>query len=91
VECHFFTSLIEANLEGLGRVLADDFILIDVMKGSEITKPALLAVIGSGQLKFEAIEPADSRVRFCSTTAVITGRAQMKGRFGEMPFAASSR
>jgi hypothetical protein len=61
------------------------------MGGSEITKPLQVAAIGSGQLKFEAIEPADSRVRIYQSAAVITGRTQMKGRFGETPFTVSSR
>ena len=87
----FFTSLLEANVEALERLLADDFILIDVMSGSEITKSSLLAVIESGQLKFEAIEPVDSLVRWYQTTAIITGRTQMQGRFGELPFTAHSR
>jgi len=49
VDRHFFTSLIEANLLALDQVLAGDFILIDVMSGSEVTKSSLLAVIGSGK------------------------------------------
>lgn len=91
VERQFFTALVEASVEDLDRVLGDDFILIEVMGGSEITKPLLVAAIGSGQLKFEAIEPADSRVRIYQSAAVITGRTQMKGRFGETPFTVSSR
>ncbi len=90
-EREFFTALVEASVKDLDRVLADDFILIEVMGGSEITKSSLLAAIGSGQLKFEAIEPADSRRRVYQSTAVITGRTQMRGRFGETPFAVSSR
>ncbi len=90
-ERQFFSALVDASVEALDRVLADDFILIDVMSGSEITKSSLLAVIGSGQLKFEAIEPADPLVRLYQTTAVITGRTQMSGRFGETPFTVSSR
>jgi hypothetical protein len=38
----FFTSLVEAGLEDLGRVLADGFILSDVMRGSEIIKSSML-------------------------------------------------
>ena len=71
--------------------MADDFLLIDVMRGDEITKTALLAAIGSGQLKFEAIDPADSRVRLYQSAAVITGRTRMSGRFVETPFSAHSR
>jgi len=90
-ERNFFTALVEGSVEDLDQLLADDFILIEVIGGSEITKSSLLAAIGSGQLKFEAIEPADSRLRVYQGAAVITGRTQMKGRFGEAPFTASSR
>ena len=90
-ERNFFTALVEGSVEVLDQLLADDFILIEVMGGSEITKSSLLAAIGSGQLKFEAIEPADCRLRVYQGTAVTTGRTQMKGRFGEAPFTASSR
>jgi len=61
-ERQFFSTLLEAKLESLDQVLVDDFLLIDV-SGSEISKPALLGAIGSGQLKFEAIEVVESRVR----------------------------
>jgi ketosteroid isomerase-like protein len=88
---HFFTSLLQASVEDLEETLTDDFLLIDVMSGSEVTKAALLAVIGSGQLTFEAIDPADVRVRFYQTTAIVTGRTQMRGQFAGTPFRASSR
>ena len=90
VDRHFFTSLIDANLPALDQVLAGDFILIDVMSGSEVTKSSLLAIVGSGQVRFESIEPADNLVRLYQTTAVVTGRTRMKGRLGDAPFAASS-
>src|SRR5438094_474135 len=54
----FFNALIAGDVQALNRILADDFILIDVMSGSEITKAAFLAATGSGQVKFEAFEPA---------------------------------
>jgi ketosteroid isomerase-like protein len=91
VDRQFFTSLIEADLQALDRLLADDFMLIDVMSGSEITKSSLLAVMGSGQVKFEAIEPAENLVRLYHTIAVVTGRTQMKGQLGDTPFSVSSR
>ena len=79
----FFNALIAGDVQALNRILADDFILIDVMSGSEITKAAFLAATGSGQVKFKAIEPADNRVRLYQTTAIITGRTQMNGRLGD--------
>ena len=33
-------ALIAGDAQALDRILTDDFILIDVMSGSEITKPA---------------------------------------------------
>ena len=87
----FFTWLLEARLEALNRLLSDDFILIDVMSGSEVTKSMLLSVIQSGQLRFEAIESINSRLRLYGTTAVINGQTQMSGQFGEMPFTVKSR
>src|SRR6266699_532505 len=87
----FFEALVAGDAQALDHILTDDFILIDVMSGSEIAKPALLTAIGSKQVKFEAIEPADNRVRLYQTTAIITGRTQMKGQLGDAPFAVSSR
>jgi ketosteroid isomerase-like protein len=89
-EQQFFNSLSHGDVEALNRILDDDFLLIDVMTGSEVKKPDLLAVLRSGQLKFEVIEPVESQVRHYGT-AVITGRTQMSRRFGETPFTASSR
>jgi ketosteroid isomerase-like protein len=90
-EQQFFSALIRSDAEALDRILGDDFLLIDVMTGSEVKKPDLLAVLRSSQLKFEAIEPLESRVHLYGITAVITGRTRMSGRFGEAPFTASSR
>ena len=90
-EQQFFASLIRADVQRLDSILGDNFLLIDVMTGSEITKSALLAVLGSGQLKFETIDPLEQRMRTYGETAVVTGRTQMSGRFQENPFTASSR
>ena len=90
-EHQFFHSLIAADVGALDRILSDDFLLIDVMTGSEVRKPDLLAVLRAGQLVFEAIAPIESQVRLYGITAVITGRTQMSGRFGGTPFTASSR
>jgi len=87
----FFAALSRGMVEGLDRVIADDFILIEVMGGSEITKPSLLMAIQSGQLKFGPIEPTDVQVRVYQTAAVVTGRTEMSGQFGETPFATKSR
>lgn len=90
-ERRFFTALTEGNLEDLEQVLADDFLLIDVMSGSEIPRFALLEVLRSGQLRFEAIEPVEARVRLYGETAVVTGRTEMHGRYEDTSFTTKSR
>jgi ketosteroid isomerase-like protein len=87
----FFAALIAADTAALERLLAEDFMLIDVMTGSEVPRAALLDVVGSGQLAFEAIDPAEVWCRRYGATAVVTGRTRMAGRYAGAPFAAASR
>jgi ketosteroid isomerase-like protein len=91
VDRQFFRSLINADVPSLSRILTDDFLLIDVMQGSEISKPALLGAIESGQVKFEGIDAAEAHVRSYQTTAVVTGRTLMCGQAGGSPFTVRSR
>ena len=90
-EGRFFGALLQADGAALRSLLTPDFVLIDVLRGSEIPGPALADVVGSGQLRFEAIERLDSRVRRYGSAAVVTGRTRMRGRYGEQPFGAHSR
>jgi ketosteroid isomerase-like protein len=92
-ERHFFNALLEADVQRLDRLLADDFVLIDVLSGGENSKTALLAAVGAGQVRFEAIEPtAEPRVRiYEGTTAVVGGRTRMTGRLGDTAFTVASR
>ena len=91
VEQDFFTALIAADHARLNQLLSDDFLLIDVMTGSEVPKAALLEVIEARQLRFDEITRVDYRVRLYGNTAVITGSTKMRGNFGEDAFQASSR
>jgi ketosteroid isomerase-like protein len=92
VDRRFFAALIAGEVETLKQILADDFILVDIMSGGEVDRPALLAVVGSGQLRFHRIDPVECRVRhYPPGTAVVNGRTEMSGEFAGAPFAASSR
>jgi ketosteroid isomerase-like protein len=90
-EREFFHALTGADTTILDRVLADDFILVDVMSGSEISKSILLDAIATGQLKFETIETLERRLRQYGDMAVIVGATRMRGRFADEPFIAHSR
>ncbi|HUK22475.1 MAG TPA: nuclear transport factor 2 family protein [Gemmatimonadales bacterium] len=87
----FFRSLLTRDVASLDRALTTDFILIDVMTGSRVPRDALLDLVGSGQLLFESIDSTEVESRRYGTTAVITGRTQMRGRFDRTPFTAESR
>jgi ketosteroid isomerase-like protein len=88
----FFSALLSRNIDSLDAILTDDFVMVDLMAGSEITKPMLLAAVGSSQVKFEAIDPVESKVRIYSTdTAIVVGRTEMRYRAGESSFSFSSR
>lgn len=90
-ETTFFDALLAGDQLALERILSDDFMLIDVMTGSEIQKPILVDVVSSRVLEFLKIDRLESTVRFFGSTAVVTGRTHMEGRYHKTPFESSSR
>jgi len=90
-ENRFFTALLEVDGRGLDAVLTTDFVLIDVMTGSEITGPALREVVTGRQLVFESVERIDSRVRVYGSSAIVTGQTRMSGRYLQQTWSAHSR
>jgi hypothetical protein len=90
-EDRFFQALLRGDGAGLERVLTPDFLLIDVMTGSEIPRALLVELVGSRQLVFESVERIDSRVRLYGQAAVVTGQTRMQGHYGEQRFGAHSR
>jgi ketosteroid isomerase-like protein len=87
----FFAALLAADAQGLERLLGDDFLLIDVMTGSEIPKPALVEVVGSGQLRFDTIAAGEPHLRRYGSAAVVTGQTEMHGQYAGAPWTARSR
>jgi ketosteroid isomerase-like protein len=87
----FFKALTEGNGDALNRLLADDFILVDVMRGTEVPKAALVELVGSGQLKFESITPAEVHARRYGSTAIVSGRTEMRLRFEDTAVIVKSR
>ena len=47
----FFKALTDGERDTLNRLLADDFILVDVMREAEVAKTGLVELVGLGQLK----------------------------------------
>jgi ketosteroid isomerase-like protein len=87
----FFGALLRGDGEALRALVTPDFLLIDVMTGSEIPGVSLADLVGGGQLVFESIERIDSRVRPYGSAGVVTGQTRMRGRFQDQRFSAHSR
>jgi hypothetical protein len=81
-EQSFFSALVSADTSALERLLAGEFVIIDVMRGAEFSKNDLVGAIAAGMVRFTAIERVESRVRFYGEAAVVTGRTRMSMEFG---------
>jgi ketosteroid isomerase-like protein len=87
----FFAALVGGDVATLERLVADDFIIVDVFSGGEADKKALLDGLRSGVLRFAAIEPEAATVRRYGDAAVVVGATRMRGTFGDTAFAVHSR
>jgi len=87
----FFAALLAADVKVLDELLAEDFMLIDVLQGGEISRAALLEALAGGFVRFEAIEVLESRERRYGNMALVTGRTEMRGQGGGQAWAARSR
>jgi ketosteroid isomerase-like protein len=87
----FFAALLSGDRTRLTAVLGQDFVLVDVMAGSEIPREALVDSIASRLLIFDAIDRHPGRVRQYGAAAVVTGETRMRGRYDGQVFAAHSR
>jgi hypothetical protein len=89
----FFAALLAADHDLLGTILADDFLIIDVLSGQVARREELLGAIGSGQLRFtEVMRYADDRsVRLRDSAAVVAGRTRMVLRYQGDEVTAHSR
>ena len=75
----FFTALLAADHELLGTMLADDFLIIDVLSGQVAHREELLGAISSGQLRFAEVTRCGEEVsvRLRDSAAVVAGRTRM--------------
>jgi ketosteroid isomerase-like protein len=91
VDRRFFNALLGADVIGLEKILADDFIIIDVMRGGVTSKSEIIQTVQSCQVKFEEIEVVDSHPRVYGNAAVVTGSTRMVLRFGNATMEVRSR
>jgi ketosteroid isomerase-like protein len=87
----FFEALLRGDAESLGRLLADDFVIVDVMKGAEIGRAAFLEAVGTRQVEFASLEVVERRLRRYGEAAVVVGRTEMRVVVGGAAFGTASR
>ncbi len=87
----FFQALVTADTGLLGRILAEDFLIIDIMRGDVTGRADFLAAVSAQAVTFHRIDPADRQVRRYGVTAVVTGRTQMSGASAGTEFSVASR
>jgi ketosteroid isomerase-like protein len=87
----FFGALVRGDVETLRRVLADAFVLVDVMSGAEVGRSDLLDAVAVRRVGFTTLEVVERRVRRYGEMAIVVGRTEMRGEIDAQPFAAASR
>ena len=90
-EKEFFEALVIADHGTLDDLLADDFVLIDVMTGSQVSKAQLLRVVADRTLRFEKINRMNFRVRFYGIAPMIKGQTELSGTYNGDRFEANRR
>ena len=80
VESKFGEAMIQNDAEAIGRILSDDWIIIDP-DGGVIDKSRFLDVIKSGALKYEAMDSEDIRVRTYPNTTTVTAVTHTRTKY----------
>src|SRR5262245_26284926 len=90
VEKEFAEAIVSNDLEGIGRLVADDWIIIDP-NGEAVDRTRFLEVIKSGALRHDMMESEDLRVRVYGDSAVVTAVTRTKGKFMGQEFSTQER
>jgi ketosteroid isomerase-like protein len=90
VEKEFAQAIVSNDLEGIGRIVADEWIIIDA-NGDIVERTRFFEVIKSGALTHDLMESEDFRVRVYGDGAVVTGLTRTKGKFMGQEFSTQER
>ena len=90
LENAFAEAIIKNDLEGIGRLVADDWIIIDP-NGEIVDRTRFFEVIKSGALTHDTMESEDFRVRVYGDSAVVTAITSAKGKFMGQEFSTHER
>jgi ketosteroid isomerase-like protein len=90
LEKAFAEAIVRNDLEGIGGIVTDDWIVIDP-NGQIVDRVRFFEVIKSGALTHDMMESEDFRVRVYGDSAVVTGLTRTKGKFMGQEFSTQER
>jgi ketosteroid isomerase-like protein len=90
LEKAFAEAIVRNDLDGIGRLVTDDWIIIDP-KGEIVDRTRFFEVIESGALAHDTMESEDFRVRVYGDSAVVTALTRTKGKFMGQEFSTQER
>jgi ketosteroid isomerase-like protein len=90
LEKAFAEAIVKNDLEGIGRLVTDDWIIIDP-NGEIVDRARFFEVIESGALTHDMMESEDFRIRVYADSAVVTGVTRTKGKFMGQEFSTQER
>jgi len=90
LERAFADAISKNDLESIGRIVADDWIIVDP-NGEIVDRTRFFEVIKSGALTHDIMESEDFRVRVYGESAVVTAITSTKGKFMGQEFSTRER
>ena len=90
VEKEFAEAIVKNDLEGLERLVANDWIIIGP-DGEIVERARFFEVIKSGAMTHDTMESEDFRIRVYGDSAVATGITRTKGKFMGQEFSTQER
>jgi len=90
VEKEFAEAIVKNDLEGIERLVADDWIIIGP-DGEIVERSRFFEVIKSGAMTHDTMESEDFRIRVYADSAVVTGITRTKGKFMGQEFSTEER
>jgi ketosteroid isomerase-like protein len=78
LEKAFAEAIVKNDLEGIGRLVTDDWIIVDP-HGEIVDRARFFEVVKSGALTHDMMESEDFRVRVYGDSAVVTAITSTKG------------
>jgi ketosteroid isomerase-like protein len=90
IENGFTEAIVKNDPEAIGRLVADDWIIIDP-DGGIVERTHFFEVIKSGALTHDMMESEDLRVRVYGDSAVVTAVTRTKGKFMGQEFSTQER